>query len=92
MPSAKHNVRFIPGELPKSDRLRLADLLFGGAAANTNSPTAGCSAVAVGAGASGVDPATTHAEPGAGQVRSVGGALQPPAPARPGSATTEAVA
>lgn len=92
MPSATHDVRLTPGELSTHDHKRLLTLIFGGVAANTSSPADGPSAVDAGAGGSGVDPATTPAEPGASHVRTADGALQPSAGARPGSATTEAVA
>lgn len=88
-----HNqIHFTEAELPQPDRERLLAIIFGGTAADTDSPADGPSTVSAGAGASGVIPATTHAESGASHVRTAGGALQPPAGARPGSATNEAVA
>lgn len=88
----QHITHFTEADLPQPDRERLLAILYGGAAANADSPADGPSAVDAGAGASGVDPATTHAESGASHARTAGGALQPSAGARPGSATNEAVA
>lgn len=87
-----HIIKFTEADLPHSDRERLLAILFGGGAADINSPADGSSTVDAGAGASGLDAATTQAEPGAREDKSAGGALPLPASARPGSATTEAVA
>lgn len=79
----EHITEFSEAELPQSDHERLLRLLFGGLAANTDSPAAVSSVVDAGdAGAFDV----TRAEPGAKQVRSAD--ALPSVPAAPGSATT----
>ena len=80
MPSAKHDVRLTPGALPKSYHERLLILIFGGAAADTNSPA--------GSPFSAGDPGgleVTRADAGARQANPAE-AGRSSVPARPGSA------
>lgn len=88
MPSANHDVRLTPGELPKSNHQRLLVLLFGSAAAATDSPAARPS---VGwQWATGASP--TRADAGASQEVLPTEAWASVTPTRPGSANPEAVA